>query len=585
MSKRLPLLPLLFAALPALAGGPINDNWSGRTAINPATLGSGFVDSQGSIGDATVEGTDPLLVCKNGDGTQRGNTVWYQLDLSAASGPTYINLSAAGYDSVVAVFTGNTGSGFTPVVGACNDDGGSSFAASLAGARLDPGHDYSILVARPSPNPNPATLGFSAIASPQYTVTKTDDSADGSCSAVDCSLREAISASNAVPGAVLIPAGQYTLTLSAASGENANATGDLDIVQGIGIYGAGAAATIVRGIQPGGNRERVFDVEPGNVSNRGITANFADLTIADASSVGPGGAINANGATSVAEHLALNGVVIRNNASTTNTGGGVHSSGPTVIANSTFSGNTSSSDGGGLALNGSVITRSDVFNSTFANNSANSDFVGGGGGIRSHTDLYVYNSTFSGNQARHSGGGLLSTTSNGKLTLLNVTLFGNRADANGNGGASGGGLRAEGLSAMVRNTAFGANLLGSGGGVAEDCAVSPAVAGSGNTSFLGNHLEVSSGQTTCPLADASNVLGTPALLGALADNGGSTQTHLPGATSPLIDSGYVADCLSRDQRGIARPQDGDGNASAICDKGAVEVVWVLPDPIFLDGFE
>ena len=44
-----------------------------------------------------------------------------------------------------------------------------------------------------------------------FTVTKTTDTADGSCSIVDCSLREAILAANASPSpdTVVIPAGVY----------------------------------------------------------------------------------------------------------------------------------------------------------------------------------------------------------------------------------------------------------------------------------------------------------------------------------------------------------------------------------------
>jgi hypothetical protein len=61
-------------------------------------------------------------------------------------------------------------------------------------------------------------------------------------------------------------------------------------------------------------------------------------------------------------------------------------------------------------------------------------------------------------------------------------------------------------------------------------------------------------------------------LGALADNGGPTQTRLPLPGSPLIDAIPVASCqadgasgITTDQRGVTRPQ-GPG-----CDIGAVEV--------------
>ncbi len=53
-------------------------------------------------------------------------------------------------------------------------------------------------------------------------------------------------------------------------------------------------------------------------------------------------------------------------------------------------------------------------------------------------------------------------------------------------------------------------------------------------------------------------------LESLADNGGSTETHMPQSTSPVIDAGDPSSCLTTDQRGAARPY---GSA---CDIGAVE---------------
>lgn len=86
---------------------------------------------------------------------------------------------------------------------------------------------------------------------------------------------------------------------------------------------------------------------------------------------------------------------------------------------------------------------------------------------------------------------------------------------------------------------------------------------------------------SCAIGAAGDLANVDPMLGALADNGGPTPTHAPQDGSPAIDSGaascpgYAAD-LVLDQRGFARPADGDGNGngSALCDRGALEV----PEP-------
>lgn len=59
-------------------------------------------------------------------------------------------------------------------------------------------------------------------------------------------------------------------------------------------------------------------------------------------------------------------------------------------------------------------------------------------------------------------------------------------------------------------------------------------------------------------------------LGPLADNGSSTQTFALLVGSPTIDAGANIYCPAADQRGVARPQDGNGDSSAVCDIGSYE---------------
>ena len=65
-------------------------------------------------------------------------------------------------------------------------------------------------------------------------------------------------------------------------------------------------------------------------------------------------------------------------------------------------------------------------------------------------------------------------------------------------------------------------------------------------------------------------INTDPLLGPLADNGGFTLTHDLRPGSPAIDAGSPTVCPATDQRGAARPIDGDGKDGARCDMGAVE---------------
>jgi CSLREA domain-containing protein len=95
---------------------------------------------------------------------------------------------------------------------------------------------------------------------------------------------------------------------------------------------------------------------------------------------------------------------------------------------------------------------------------------------------------------------------------------------------------------------------------------------------LGGNVE-SSGHT-CGFSQASDqddVSAGALALGVLADNGGQTLTHLPGAASVANGSANDALCLAEDQRGVVRETN--------CESGAVERTNVaVPTPIFIDGF-
>jgi hypothetical protein len=73
---------------------------------------------------------------------------------------------------------------------------------------------------------------------------------------------------------------------------------------------------------------------------------------------------------------------------------------------------------------------------------------------------------------------------------------------------------------------------------------------------------------SCPFAKGTDVVAKPKL-GPLGDHGGQTDTLVPQAGSPAIDTGRPK-CPAFDQRGVARPQDGNHDGTARCDRGAVE---------------
>jgi hypothetical protein len=95
-------------------------------------------------------------------------------------------------------------------------------------------------------------------------------------------------------------------------------------------------------------------------------------------------------------------------------------------------------------------------------------------------------------------------------------------------------------------------------------------AGVSNLSEGGN---IQSPAGDCYLDHPTDRLHVPdAGIGPLRYNGGRTLTHelLPG--SPAIDTAIADACPEDDQRGGARPWDGDGDGVAGCDVGAYERV-------------
>ena len=196
--------------------------------------------------------------------------------------------------------------------------------------------------------------------------------------------------------------------------------------------------------------------------------------------------------------------------------------------------------------------------------------------------LELVDSTLSGNSAREDGGGVALT--GGALTSFNSTLADNLADGDGNGSGNGGGISQTGNAAVgLKHTLLASNRDGSSGTQSPDCAGTIASTGY-------NLIGVTQGCTvTAQEGDRFNI---EARIGLLADNGGASLTHALLTGSPGIDGGDPAGCFNAsaqvivvDQRGFARPRDGDGDEIARCDIGAYELQPAQIDPIFAAGFE
>ena len=374
---------------------------------------------------------------------------------------------------------------------------------------------------------------------------------DGTCATAEggCSLRAAIQEANALAGAdsISVPGGTYNLT--GASGENAAATGDLDITADVMIEGAGIGATIVDAAQ----LDRLFDVAAGNVSisdmtmrngrsdpdDGGAVHNAGTLTLSEVriedNHGDDGGAIANSGTGTI-----LDSAVMQNSAA--DTGGAIINLGTLTIRRTNIETNTAPIAGGGVNSLGTLT----ISESLLAHNRVN---AGNGGGLASFALATLTNVTFSDNDASQLGGGIFSENS---LVLVSSTITDN------DGSMGGGGLYTNNSGAQFRSTIIAGNRP-------DQCA------GPGGYASHGTNL---SDSADCLFAAGGDRENTNPMLGPLASNGGPSQTHALLEGSPAINGGQLVGCPPTDQRGVARPQNGQ------CDIGAFEVGAVpTPTPI------
>jgi len=371
----------------------------------------------------------------------------------------------------------------------------------------------------------------------------------------ECSLREAIQAANtdsAVDSCAAgdgddtidLPAGTYLLGIAGAN-EDGNETGDLDINDDVTIVGSGSAACII----DAAGLDRALHVDP---AATGVIARIAGVTIQNGRAAPQGIGSQGGGILNLGD-LTLDHVVLRNSTGSALdvAGAGLYNLGTLLLEDSTVSGNGSLNQGvAGAGIGNAGGARATIRRTTLDGNLTGSF----GGGIDSRGVLTLENSTVARNIGFY-GGGVLNNIG-GRMTIINCTIAENR------GGFGGGILNNSQVevraSIIAKNNADGAgpNCLG------------------GITSG-GHNLD---GDGSCSLAAPGDISNADPLLGPLADNGGPTATYALLDSSPAVDAGPATGCTDRDgapllsdQRGVARPLDGNGDGSATCDLGALEV--------------
>lgn len=445
-----------------------------------------------------------------------------------------------------------------------------------------------------------------------FTVSKSADTDDGVCNA-DCSLREAIAATNAslLPDHFISFSTSFfsiprTITLATARGElRVSKTGTLI------VGGTGSGLLTING----NNQNRVLLIQ------NGAYAMIGGMTVTGGNGVGldagSGGAIrNSNG------WLVVNDSIVRN--SSAQTGGGISSSNGNFSLNrSTVRNNNVGSDGGALHLSSGSTGAASISNSVIVTNNATAN----GGAVHSQGRLDIENSYLAGNIAGQNGGGVYnfsgtavivrsaieSNTSSGaggglvnlgNLQLSRSSLNGNSAVSNGgaafnqgtitidnttvaeNVGQDGGGIYSSQGTTVLNSSTVAGNLANSTGGglfnspgatvsarntiFGDNSATGQSPDFSGVLNSLGYNLIENSSGANITGTITGNIIGNDPKLGRLAPNGGPTLTKMILPGSPAIDFGDPSGVISPDQRGTTRPRDGDRNGSTIQDIGAVE---------------
>lgn len=394
---------------------------------------------------------------------------------------------------------------------------------------------------------------------------------DGVCStgAGSCTLRAAVQEANALAGkdTINIPAGTYTVS------------GRVQVQDSVDLFGVDAATTIVSGgsahplfqvMQSGTGAHPLVSIHRmtlrdgyGGLGERGValynmpgaTTKLWDSIVRDNESNIYGGGISNYGYLYIIRSEIRNNRLPEGGGGVTSAGGGIFNAGTLEIACSAVTENFATR-GGGINNNNGILK---IKESTISSNRA----LGGGGGIRNVGDsrLYIASTTVTLNRGNEGGQNEPRKTGAGVQTLAPATVW------------IGGSILAGNIDNRSRFdplfspdcfsdnpgniVSMRSNLFGV---VNSQCPFRDSITGT-TTSF---DLK---GTDTVPLDPK---------LDPIPSSAGSIRVHALQVASPAIDGNTatpnsgIFSCDAIDQRGSARPTDGDGNGQAACDIGAFE---------------
>ncbi|HWE02345.1 MAG TPA: Ig-like domain-containing protein [Tepidisphaeraceae bacterium] len=516
-------------------------------AANGETPGSGYAASHGggidSTGTLVVQ--DSLFSANTAYGAGYSNTP------TSTNGQGFTGAGGAIYSSGPVTITGSTLTGNSATGGAAPPDGAGG--EGIGGAIYATG---TLQISNSTLSQNQATGTGGVNGGPA-------GSASGGAifSADSATLVAATVTGNTAAGG-----SNYGIVNGAAYGGGIFATGSLTItsstislntaVSGNSQYSSGAEEADGGGVYSGVN------------DNTGVgTLTLIDSTVSGNMAIGgdgvyyatPGAAARGGGV--FAQIATITASAITGNGAA---GGSAPDNNSSITIDGAAGGNA---EGGGVWLGmASTVTDSTLAANTAVGgkggdgSSAGGTASGGmggdadGGAIYTNASLQIFDSTVSGN--------MLSAGQGGYGTAYNVT-----SPPVNPGTANGGGLFVAADPCVLTNTIISANNAMNPSATALDD-ISGAVQNTSADNLIGEGGGLIDG------VNGNRVGVDDPLLGALANNGGPTQTLFPQTASPAIDAGsnaLVPGGVTTDQRGLARISDG------VVDIGAVEI-QVAPTP-------